>query len=80
MHCHQVQQLLVDYLDGELDIQTGRELEEHLKDCVPCEKFIKTYRATIQLTKKVDPGEMPDELKERLQSFIKAKLSPKSAD
>ena len=71
MHCHQLQQLLVDYLDGEMDRKTRRDLEEHLKDCIPCQQFIETYKTTIKITKKVEPAEMPLELKDRLRTFIK---------
>jgi len=71
MHCHQVQQLLVDYLDGDLDRKTSRDLEDHLKDCVPCRQFIDTYKTTIKITKKVEPAEIPIELKDRLKSFIR---------
>jgi len=74
MHCHQVRQLLVEYLDGELDEKTKAELEDHLKDCEPCQKFISTYKATVKITKKADPGEMPVELKDRLKSFIENNL------
>ncbi len=73
MHCHQVLQLLVDYIDGELDENTRRELEEHMEDCEPCKKFINTYRTTIKLTKQVETSQMPNELKDRLHSFIRMK-------
>lgn len=78
MHCHTVNQLLVDYIDGELDKVTYIELEEHLKDCAPCKKFIDTYKVTIKITKKIEPAQMPIELKERLQSFIKEKVLKQS--
>ena len=74
MHCHRLRQLLVDFVDGELDEKTSRELEEHMKDCIPCREFIDTYRATIKVTRKLGSVEMPHELKERLLSFIKQKL------
>ena len=74
MHCHQVQQLLVDYIDGELSPDLTRDLETHLKDCIPCHDFINTYRATIKITRKVEPAEMPQELKDKLKSFIREKI------
>jgi len=73
MHCHQVLQLLVDYVDGELDEKTHRELEEHMQDCEPCKAFIRTYEITIRLTKKVEISQMPAELKDRLHSFLRMK-------
>lgn len=64
---------MVDYIDGELDENTRRELEEHLENCEPCNRFIRTYETTIKITKKVEPLQMPQELKDRLKSFIKMK-------
>ena len=74
MHCHQLQQLLVDYIDGALAPEVSHDLEEHLKDCVSCHDFLDTYRATIKITKKVEPDRMPQELKDRLRSFIREKI------
>jgi anti-sigma factor RsiW len=74
MHCHQLQQLLVDYIDGGLPPEIAKEFEKHLEDCKPCLSFIKTYEAAIKITKKIEPSQMPQELKDKLKSFVLEKL------
>jgi anti-sigma factor RsiW len=34
--CHETRQLIHGYVDGELDLLTNLEVEQHLRDCPPC--------------------------------------------
>jgi anti-sigma factor RsiW len=77
--CQEVVNLLVEYLDGTLDVQTTRELERHLDGCVSCHNFIKTYKTTAAWVKEVTYEEIPDEFKDRLASFLKAKIRQEKA-
>ena len=77
--CQEVVNLLVEYLDGTLDVQTARELERHLEGCVACHNFIKTYRATAAWVKEISYEEIPDEFKDRLAGFLKAKIRQEKA-
>ena len=77
--CQEVVNLLVEYLDGTLDAQTARELERHLEGCVTCHNFIKTYKATAAWVKEITYEEIPDEFKDRLASFLKAKIRQEKA-
>jgi anti-sigma factor RsiW len=77
--CQEVVNLLAEYLDGALDVQTARELERHLEGCVACHNFIKTYRATAAWVKEITYEEIPDEFKDRLASFLKAKIRQEKA-
>jgi anti-sigma factor RsiW len=72
--CEELVGLLADYLDGSLDPETARALERHLDGCASCLNFIKTYKATTAWVGDVTYEEMPDELKDRLASFLKAKI------
>ncbi len=78
--CQEVVDLLVEYLDGSLDVQTAKELEKHLEGCVACHNFIKTYKATTAWVKDITYEDMPDELKDRLASFLKAKIRQEKVD
>ncbi len=80
MTCQELVDLLVDYLDGTLDPVTTRELERHLEGCEACLNFIKTYKATTAWVGEVTYEEMPEELKDRLASFLKAKIRQEKAD
>ena len=80
MTCQKVVNLLAEYLDGTLDVQTARELERHLEDCTACQNFIKTYRATTAWVREVAYEEMPEELKDRLATFLNAKIRQEKTD
>jgi hypothetical protein len=45
-----------------------------LEGCASCLNFIKTYKATTTWVKDITYEDMPEELKERLASFLKAKI------
>lgn len=80
LRCRDVGKLLYDYVEGLLDPELGRKLEEHLADCPACLAFINTYRQTINLSKELRSIDMPSELHQKLRSFIKSKsvLRPSS--
>lgn len=74
LKCRDVGGLLSDYLNGELDPQEKKEVDEHLRDCPPCEAFLKTLRRTVELAKEFKQEEIPEELRSRLQKFLKSKI------
>ncbi len=74
MTCREQVELLVDYLDGALEPGIAGALEQHLADCRPCLNFLKTYKTTSVWVSELPCEEMPDELKARLNSFLKVKL------
>ena len=41
--CKDSVELLLEYLDGELNGERRARLEEHLGGCSPCEDFMKSY-------------------------------------
>ena len=77
--CQEVVNLLAEYLDGTLDVQTAKALEGHLEGCVACHNFIKTYKATAAWVKEITYDEIPDEFKDQLASFLKAKIRQEKA-
>ena len=72
--CQEQVELLADYLDGTLHPETASALEQHLEGCPECFNFIKTYKATNAWVREIACEEMPEELKTRLASFLKAKI------
>ncbi|MFZ0859472.1 MAG: sigma-70 family RNA polymerase sigma factor [Candidatus Sulfotelmatobacter sp.] len=50
---------LSDYLDGELDDFSCKEIEAHLNDCEPCKKFLRSLEATIESCQR-SPADCPD--------------------
>ena len=79
MTCQDQVALLADYLEGTLDPKTARALEGHLDGCVSCLNFITTYKATNAWVREVTYEEMPEELRDRLSSFLVAKIREEKA-
>ena len=73
--CKDSVELLLEYLDGELNGERRARLEEHLGGCSPCEDFIKSYQATPALCRKAMAREMPREVSEKLTDFLRAEIA-----
>lgn len=73
--CREAIGLLADYLESALSEQEIRELEEHLAGCGPCQAYLNTYRRTKDLTGKAERAVMPEEMKDRLRTFLLRALS-----
>jgi anti-sigma factor RsiW len=73
--CREAIGLLADYLESALSEQEIRELEEHLAGCGPCQAYLNTYRRTRDLTGKAERIAIPEEMKDRLRTFLLRALS-----
>jgi anti-sigma factor RsiW len=74
MTCHDVIDVLADYLDQVLPPEIAADLERHLAGCEPCRAYLATYRRTRALGAQAARLEMPDEMKARLREFLRARL------
>ena len=73
--CREAIGLLADYLESALSEQEIRELEKHLAGCGPCQAYLNTYRRTRDLTCKAERVVMPEEMRDRLRTFLLRALS-----
>jgi anti-sigma factor RsiW len=64
---------LDDLLDDEVSSPLRAELEEHLRGCDHCVVTLNTTRKTIEIYRTHEIYELPNELRERLESAILAK-------
>ncbi len=64
--------LLLDYLEGELDDDKRSKIEEHLKTCGPCINYFQTYEKTTKLLKTLKEQEatVPKATQERIKYFV----------
>ncbi len=69
--CQECIDLLVDYLEGELPPERARALDIHLEMCPPCVAFVRTYKGTVDVARKLPVDEVPPELTQRLIDFLK---------
>lgn len=69
MTCQQLEDFIIDYLDGELPTGQKFVLELHLMVCPECRDYLAAYRQTMAIMKRVSederppvPMKMPDDL------------------
>ena len=75
MTCKDLVDLLSEYVDGELDPATARQLEEHLRGCVECTAFLNTFRKIRSMTRESVEAAMPAELRARLRRFVRDRFT-----
>ena len=76
--CKKYFKRISEYLDGELDDRTCKEIEEHLQDCPDCLECLNSLKKSIRLCKKTGNEEMPADTRERLRSTLRDCLKHKS--
>lgn len=64
--CRQLVDRLSEYIDGELPVDLCARIEEHCKDCRPCEAFIESLRRTVRLIESDEAPRLPDEARAEL--------------
>ncbi len=79
MNCHDIQNLIDGYIDGELDLVRNLEIEQHLQDCSPCAQLYKN-RQTLQAVIHTDAlyQKAPAHLQKRIQSSLRRANRPRS--
>jgi len=71
-NCRETLDFLLAYLDGELPGDERDEFERHLRACPPCERYLDSYRATIELARGACRCE---EIPEPPESLVRAILA-----
>ncbi len=74
--CRDCVDLLMDYIEHNLDTRTYDRLDEHLQSCPPCIHFLKSYRKCSELSGQLRDQrvQIPLELENRLKGFLKEEL------
>ena len=75
-NCKECVDLLLDYLEGNLDSDLHNKLDQHFSACPPCVSFLKSYRACSELAEQLRDQEagIPAEVVRRLQTFLKEEI------
>jgi anti-sigma factor RsiW len=68
MSCHQVGEVLQQYLDGQIDSERAGRIEAHLDECRRCGMEAETYER-IKTTLAEQRPEVPAESVDRLREF-----------
>ncbi len=71
--CQHSLSLLQDYLDGTLSPEEKAKLDRHFRACPPCIDFVRKFKATPGLCQKALAQDLPQEMGDRLLSFLREK-------
>lgn len=74
MTCRDVVRHLHEYLDGELPGHAAEQMDGHLHQCEHCQRFLASYRKTIQLFKQSQEHDLPAEVCRQLWKALERKL------
>lgn len=66
MHCKGVRRLMVEYLDGDLDLETLVRVDAHLEYCAHCAALFDGVRNIVALLGTEEAFELPAGLSDRL--------------
>ena len=64
--CKEVVELVTAYLEDALAPADRERFEEHLVFCDGCDRYLDQMRLTIETTGRLEVGELPSALEERL--------------
>ncbi|MFQ5928315.1 MAG: anti-sigma factor family protein [Acidobacteriota bacterium] len=75
-NCKECVDLLMDYLEGNLDPEIQKKLDRHFAACPPCVKFLDSYRACSEMAQQLKDQQVqiPLELENRLKAFLKEEI------
>jgi anti-sigma factor RsiW len=74
MDCKRLLEDLNLYIDGELEQDLCRQLEQHLKGCDRCRIVLDTTRKTINLFCENQLMDLPSEVSDRLHQVLRARF------
>jgi anti-sigma factor RsiW len=69
--CQQAVELVTDYIEDTLSHADRRRFESHLAGCPHCTEYLSQLRITIQLTGRIEPEELPPEMRDELVSLYR---------
>jgi len=77
--CHEVIDILTEYLEDALPAEERRRVEEHLAGCDGCTAYLETMRETIRVTGMLTEEQIPVEQKEQLLGAFRDWTRPETS-
>ena len=74
-HCVAMFEKLSEYIDGELDLATCKEIELHIELCAACKICLATLKTTIHLCESMASNPVPPSFSKRLEALLLENLS-----
>jgi anti-sigma factor (TIGR02949 family) len=72
MSCDELLLSLTEFVEGALPANLCEEIRSHLKDCSPCTELGRDLADLARLCRECDPPRLPTDLRQRLESRIRA--------
>jgi len=72
MSCEEVEEFLMDYLDGNLGFFTSMQFRLHIMMCPDCPKYIENYKNTVALGKSLSDHPDDDSIADIPEEIISA--------
>ncbi len=72
LDCIDLVEMTTAYFEGELSPHERARLETHLTECEGCTEYVHQMRATQTALGRVDTGDVPDAVRERLLGAFRA--------
>jgi anti-sigma factor RsiW len=66
-----------EYLDGELDGDIRRKIEQHLTQCRSCRTCLTTLRRTVALCREMGSLPIPEDVSRRLKKYFSSLVGDK---
>lgn len=57
--CHEMEQLMFDYVEGDLDRHIVIALDNHMMACQHCEDLVEGYRTSVEAARRTIPRLKP---------------------
>ena len=73
--CKELLNGLSDYVDGTLEEDVRRHLDQHVAECPDCWVIVDTTKKTIQIYKGMEPQPITPALHARLMKALEKKMS-----
>jgi anti-sigma factor RsiW len=72
MSCNELVELVTDFLEGELDLETERRFVDHLAQCDGCDRYLDQVRGTIAAVGAQSADPLPEETRAALLAAFRA--------
>lgn len=73
--CQDVVEFCLDYLEGALPEEEKKRFVLHLGVCSDCVNFFETYKRTPEVSKNALAMEMPEQVKQSVRSYLRARCT-----
>ncbi len=70
LECDDIQELGSDYIDEELNSKVAEKVRGHISWCGPCNAFMSTLRATVDILRASPKKDAPAGFKDRVRQSL----------